>query len=67
MRHFWTAELLIFPISWAVPTEHTGNAAALCVQMKILQQEHTAAPSFAQSKYARNSTNAAGIPERGIF
>lgn len=65
MRYFWTAELLIF--SWAVPTKHTGSTATLYVQMKILQQEHTVALSFAQSKYARNSTNAAGIPERGVF
>lgn len=57
---FWTAELLILPFSWTVPTEHTGNtvvATILCVQMKILQEEHTAAPCFAKGKYVYNSTD----------
>lgn len=64
---FWTAELIL-PFSWAVFTEHTGNtvvATILCVQMKILQEEHTAAPCFAKGKYVYNSTDPPETLERG--
>lgn len=50
---FWTAKLLILPFCWAVSTDRTGNtvvANTLCVQMKILQEEHTAAPCFTKGK-----------------
>lgn len=67
---FWAAELLILPFSWVVPTELTGNTAVattLCVQMKILQEERTAAPCFAKGKYVHNSTDPPETVQRGSF